>query len=782
MNLSIFIENEPGRGQDTAISGQNYAFVFDGLGGRGGKPRTNAAGERELEAKIASTVSAKALEKLLKDRLDRWSGLIQNERRRASAPDEIAAEITVALSDALQAAAKEWNADTLPTTISGWLLFPLPGKTFYALAIWAGDSRCYTIDDYCMKLYTRDDTAENQRADAMEELLLSGSPAISNRLGVDKQVRLNHTSLIVDHRTLLLTCSDGIYGYVPSPMHLEYYLRNLGVEDSVEQMVAVWNRFFLDSSLLQDDSATLEGIYVGEGSADDLAEFKEMLLAPLDNLEEKYIIPFPQPPELKDSDELVRGIGVKLGKNDAFRAVLARNIRRYLEKDVQPPDSFPCAKFVAELREKQSERTRLKKHSIEERCRLAEAELDQLIDTVRFPVPMLEDVIHSRDRKNNFVTGFRQEPVKYLHDVIQRVVNNLFCIYYDFMYEHMHPRGHRDYENLSYFKIGDCNRLYNAYRGYPPFQVINFGNCYPRLTEDGKHRTADDLETALFDIRILTEEFLDRYYTHGKLIRAGKQELRLNKQELSPEQKKELKKWLTDAAGLGGMELKYCGETLTLDLPTLDRLLKAAQRCRDAVNAGEDGDDVLQKEIDRYVEENATADAKYLARKWFENGRLEGFELPAKLAASIQKLIDKAHDAKKTRLDAFEQYRLDRLELWRQYKPGFEAWSEEQETGPGFRSERKGEKGAGPCETEENPNPGEESLSGPGMREEMGQETLEFNVEDKSGELSFPKQLWEDAPALMCEEKELDPVADDEKDRADFQPFVFEKVKLRRRD
>lgn len=774
MNLSIFIESEPGHGQDTAISGQNYAFVFDGLGGKGGRPRTNAAGERELEAKIASTVSAKALKKLLEDCLDEWSGLIQNERHRADVPDKIAEEITLALSDALQDAAKEWNADTLPTTISGWLLFPLPDKTFYALAIWAGDSRCYTIDDRCMKLYTQDDTAEKQRADAMEELMLSGSPAISNRLGVDKRVRLNHTSLIVDHRTLLLTCSDGIYGYVPSPMHLEYYLRLLGEENSVEDMVAVWNKFFLDSNLLQDDSATLEGIYVG-GSPDDLEGFKEMLLAPLDELEKKYITPFPQPPERKDSDELVRSIGIKLGKNDAFRAVLARNIRRYVEKGVQPPDGFPCARFVAELREKQPERARLKKHSIEEQCRLAEAELDQLIDTVRYPVPMLENVV--QNRKNILMSNFHQKPVKLLHDTIQRVVNNLFCIYYNLVPMYKHKLGRQEYADLSFFEIGDRNLLYNAYRGYPPFQEpISFGYCYPALTEDGKHKTADDLETALFDIRILTDEILDRYYTHAKLIHAGTQELRLDEQELTPEQKMELKQWLIEAAGLGGMKLKYCGGDLTLDLPTLDRLLKAAQRYRDAGNAAEDDADVLQEEIDRYVEKNAAADAKYLARKWFENGRFEGFELTAKLAASIQKLIDRAHNAKKERLDAFEQYRLDRLELWRQYKPGFEAWSGEPETvpetkpatglEPEFQSECNEESGSGFRETEEESEPGKESLSGP-------------------EEQSDPEQWQEAAPsfsALAEEKTEFDVEAGDEKDEADFQPIHFDKIELERRD
>lgn len=776
MNLSIFIESEPGRGQDTAISGQNYAFVFDGLGGKGGKPRTNAAGERELEAKIASTVSAKALKELLEGRLDRWSGLVRDERRRGSTPDEIAGEITAALSSALQAAAEEWNADTLPTTISGWLLFPLPDKTYYALAIWAGDSRCYTIDDRCMKLYTRDDTAENQRVDAMEELMLSGSPSISNRLGVDKEVRLNYTSFIVDHRTLLLTCSDGIYGYVPSPMHLEYYLRNLGVEDSVEQMVDVWNKFFLDSSLLQDDSATLEGIYVGEGTGDGLAEFKEMLLAPLDELEQKYIIPFPQPPELKDSDELVRSIGAKLGKNDAFRAALGRNIRRCAEKGVQLPDGFPCAGFAAGLREKQSEQARLKKRSIEEQCRLAETDLDRLIGSVRYRVPVLENAVYHR--KEGMLDKFRQKPLNTLHGAIQRLMNSLFCLYYNHLSAKKHILKNQEYEELSFFEIGDRNLHYrtfggNPYPPYPPFpDPINFICCYPTLMEDAKYNAAEALETALFDICVLTDDFLDRYAVREKLIHVGTQELQMKEQELTAEQKKELKRWLIEVPS---MELKHCGGDLTLDLPTLGRLLEAAQRYRDAVNAGEDDASIFQEEIDRYVEENAAADARYLARKWFENGRVEGFELPTKLAASVQKLIGRVHDAKETRLDAFEQYRLDRLELWRQYKPGFEAWNREPEfemkptAGPESRPERKEEDNSELCGMEE--EPGEESP--------VGSET-EAGLEEPPS----PKQRQEDAAAFPAPEeegKEPGAVAGDEKDDDGFQPVDFEKIESVRR-
>lgn len=772
MNFSIFIESEPGHGQDTAISGQNFAFVFDGLGGKGGRPRTNAAGERELEAKIASTVSAKALKKLLGDRLNRWSDLIWSERRRASAPDEIAAEITAALNDALQAAAKEWDANTLPTTISGWLIFPLPDKTFYALALWAGDSRCYTIDDRCMKLYSQDDTAENQRADAMEELMLSGSPAITNRLGVDMKVRLNHTSLIVDHRTLLLTCSDGIYGYVPSPMHLEYYLRNLGVEDSVEQMVAVWNQFFLDSGLLQDDSATLEGIFVGE-HPDDLAQFKEMLLAPLDELEETYIKPFPKSPKLKDSDELVRGLGVKLGKNDTFRAVLARNIRRYAEKSAPLPDGFPCVRFAAGLREKQPERARLKKHDIEEQCRLAEDELNQLIDAVKYPVARLEDVVDSR--KEVVVRRLRQQSADALHEIFQRTVNHLFSIYYSLIPRY-HP-GFQKYPNLNGFEMYDHDPYSRTRGNYPPPPptLMNAYHTYPPLTEDGIRKKAVDLEFALFDIRILTDEVLDPYYPRDKLTRAGSQELRQDRQKLSPEQKKELKQWLIEAAGTGGMELKHCGGDFTLDLPTLELLLRAAQRYRDAVNAEEeDGDGDYQEEIDRYVEENAEADAKYLARKWFENGRVDGFELPRKLAASIQMHIDKAHDAKKTRLDAFEQYRLDRLKLWKQYKPGFEAWSVEQEAEPGSRAERKGESESALRETNGEPGPGTESLIGP-----------ETESETKPEELSSPEPQQEDDldfSALMDEEKELGLASGDKKAEDGFQPYVPPEIKPGGRD
>ena len=63
MNMKIFYENTIGRGEDAGVAGENYAIVFDGLGGTGGMRCRNAAGEVRTEAKVASNAAAQAAER-----------------------------------------------------------------------------------------------------------------------------------------------------------------------------------------------------------------------------------------------------------------------------------------------------------------------------------------------------------------------------------------------------------------------------------------------------------------------------------------------------------------------------------------------------------------------------------------------------------------------------------------------------------------------------------------------------------------------------------------------
>ena len=362
MSLRIRIESPTLLPEDSSAYGEHYAFVFDGLGGTGGRRRTNAAGETLPEAKIASGAAASAMDNLMRERWSAWSSALDftDQSRLETQVDQIVnREIRQAMETALRKAAAAWDAEEgkLPTTIAGWLTFPAPeGKTF-AVAVWAGDSRCYTIDSKKMKLYTRDDSREGYQRDAMQDCTIQDSLPMDNRLGIDKKFVLHYNCHLFDGPILLISCSDGFYNCrVESPMHLEYFFRCISDQGSMEEMAANWKDFILSSGRLDDDTATLESIFI-HSDPEDVDALREMLAAPLDELEEKYIKSFPQQDSSKTFSDIDTMIG-RFAKNlcsprDEYGFVrsLRENAARMAEnEEIQIPADLPCAAVVRKMR------------------------------------------------------------------------------------------------------------------------------------------------------------------------------------------------------------------------------------------------------------------------------------------------------------------------------------------------------------------------------------------------------------------------------------------------
>lgn len=278
-NLHIAIEANAGFGQDAAICGERYAFVFDGLGGTGGKSCVHRDGRKWKEAKVASCTAAEAVGRTIDQRWADWARQIgeASDGQTAFVLGAIRTELKRSIDEALQSAAREWNAvgGTLPTTVAGWITFPQQGGQTLAVSVWAGDSRCYTLDDHEMKLCTLDDVEKKYREDAMQELLGNGSAPMNNRAGINYEYYLNASCRIVSGRTMLLCCTDGIYGGMTSPMHMEYYLRLLTDYETADEMAVGWESFFLDNGLLQDDAATLESIFI-DAQEDEEARMQSM--------------------------------------------------------------------------------------------------------------------------------------------------------------------------------------------------------------------------------------------------------------------------------------------------------------------------------------------------------------------------------------------------------------------------------------------------------------------------------------------------------------------------
>lgn len=84
--------------------------------------------------------------------------------------------------------------------------------------IWAGDSRVYILGKNGLKQLSEDDAD----GDAFESLLNSG--AMSNVLSSDGDYVLHSKAFSVTEPVMIISASDGAYGYVNTPMDFEYLI------------------------------------------------------------------------------------------------------------------------------------------------------------------------------------------------------------------------------------------------------------------------------------------------------------------------------------------------------------------------------------------------------------------------------------------------------------------------------------------------------------------------------------------------------------------------------
>lgn len=136
---------------------------------------------------------------------------------------------------------------TLPTTAAAAHIRAQPGGLLHVSPIWAGDSRVYRLDASGLSQLSVDDS---NQPDPMEGLFNDG--VLSNRLCADKPVHLNQRSYLWKPPFILLTATDGCYGYVSTPMELEGMILHTMLES---ESVAQWEQNLqkLIASYVYDD-------------------------------------------------------------------------------------------------------------------------------------------------------------------------------------------------------------------------------------------------------------------------------------------------------------------------------------------------------------------------------------------------------------------------------------------------------------------------------------------------------------------------------------------------
>lgn len=212
---SIYVEQKPGKGEDAIIAGSDancvYAGVFDGCGGSGAQ-NYSMLGD-STGAYIASRVTAKVFEDWFRD------GFYSCTGQPAAVKNEIVRELTDLNGKYGENSRLGGNLrKTFPTTVAA-AICTSSGGALYLDYYWAGDSRVYILDDGGLHQLTEDELAG---VDVRNSLTTDG--VLTNVVSLSSDFHINHGRRMLVKPSIVLTGTDGCFGYFDVPMDLEYYL------------------------------------------------------------------------------------------------------------------------------------------------------------------------------------------------------------------------------------------------------------------------------------------------------------------------------------------------------------------------------------------------------------------------------------------------------------------------------------------------------------------------------------------------------------------------------
>lgn len=282
--LEVFKEKIPNNGEDSYL----YMFspingivgVFDGCGGSGAKKYEKYQGK--TGAYMASRVVSGATRDWF---IDFARGNVAKD------PSSLKERIKQYLSLCREIGGgstsfKGSMSKDFPTT-AAIIMIGFDNQSIQATCLWAGDSRCYLLDDAGLKQLTEDDLGG---LDAMENLTADG--VLTNVISSSKDFELHCKIITITKPALLFSATDGCFGYFSTPMEFEnLLLSTLCASENVDE----WEHDI--SNILEEvagDDYSLSGVALGYGSFSNLKKsfvkrYSDLRANYIDGLEEKSI-------------------------------------------------------------------------------------------------------------------------------------------------------------------------------------------------------------------------------------------------------------------------------------------------------------------------------------------------------------------------------------------------------------------------------------------------------------------------------------------------------------
>ena len=218
--IDVYKEKIDGKGEDSyfySVSDEKAVFgVFDGCGGSG------ARRYEKLQGRTGAYMASRVISGAVKDWFDS-SAFFDNDMPNIAALTEKMREyLEICKHEGDTASAiKGRLARSFPTTAAAIALSARSGQ-LNATCFWAGDSRCYMLDETGLMQLTEDDI---RGLDAMENLTSDGG--LTNVISADSRIKLHTKTLPITRPCILFSATDGCFGYLSTPMEFEYLLLDM---------------------------------------------------------------------------------------------------------------------------------------------------------------------------------------------------------------------------------------------------------------------------------------------------------------------------------------------------------------------------------------------------------------------------------------------------------------------------------------------------------------------------------------------------------------------------